>query len=122
MKNKNIYWKVVREEDGKYYSAVVGKDDVTFGLRYRFDRYTVPNIGKIFVFQTRKDARNWIGNSMDYGYRIFKCKVRNPTVAKSSCFTIDSDSLTRFWRTDRLYFYTEPPVATVFVDAAKLIR
>lgn len=67
------YWKVVIDNGcGEYVSSWARNG---YQLRYKIGKWTVPNIGKIFIFETRKQAREYKSRLCEHGARIFKVRA-----------------------------------------------
>lgn len=92
-------------------------------IQYKINKWVTPPIGKIFIFETKKDA---IQFQLFYE-KIYKCVVKNPTKAKyyaQSCMTC----LVDFWKNYNSNKLSEmdgvgkPPKGTIYCDAIKLIE
>jgi hypothetical protein len=66
MKPKNIYWKVVHVNgNNKLVSCIAWY--TRYSLTYELNKITYPEVGKIFVFRTRAQARDFKGKNPDLG-------------------------------------------------------
>lgn len=117
-RRKKYYWKVVWESpQRKFFSC----SDLPpkFVLKYKIGEKTVPKIGKIFIFNTRKNARNYIKfQSCNYVHHFKILKVRTvgtPKIASWRAF-IGNDTILQFWSNKNISL-RETPQGTYFADA-----
>lgn len=111
---KKYYWKVVYPKtfsgETYYFSATtVGK----YKLEYKIGHKTLPKIGQIFVFRTRKDARNFNKT----GLKIMKVKVENPRPLDWRAPI--GDSIDNFWNCQPVPYHNcvSSPPGTYGVDS-----
>ena len=93
MMGEKYYYKVVREERGKYYSYII---DGVFELRYEIGKQTIPKIGKIFIFDTLKDAEKYVEGDSE-AHKILKVRAKNVMgmVLRSN---LGDRNIMRFWK------------------------
>jgi len=114
---QKYYWKVVRKMGKQYYSAVV--NNTTLCLYYQLGFATSPVNGKIFIFRTRQDARNF---RMPPGQKILKVTAKNVTEAPlhipDTC--ISDQFMVNWWKNISQYLGggngQETPRGTLFAD------
>ena len=89
MKQKNIAWKLVRVTSSKRMISSNVNDEKD-QVEYKFGKWTKPNENAInpflFVFDTRKSARNW--KVRNHSERVVKVLVKNLTserIGKRRC-------------------------------------
>ncbi len=125
---KKYYWKVVRY-DGKYYYSVTTNKE--WALNYKIGKKTKPRIGKIFVFDTRENARTFVKNRLIPRYKIFKAEIiGNVYPAKLQCDWWIKASVELFWlwqnsgiSTPPSHIYTSDVYkGTCFADSVKLVE
>jgi len=76
MKPKKFYWKVVRvQQDGRMTSQIAFG---TLQKTYSIGKTTKPDIGKLFIYKTRKAAR--YNNSLNRDQKILKISATGVTV------------------------------------------
>lgn len=123
---QKYYYKVVQKtEDPKVFiSAIISPSSRKFSLKYKMGRWTRPNIGKIFVFDSRKAAVEF--TSGDKHYSVLRCVVKNPQ--KGGYRKIDywdRKGINSFWKGDeekrRMYGYINIS-GTVLADAIRIIK
>ena len=68
MQKEKYYWKVVREINGKFYSVVIHSGK--YSLEYKIGRKIVAPRQGIFVFDTRKLAREFVNDI------LLTCRLR----------------------------------------------
>ena len=85
MKKEKYYWKVVREIDGKYYSAAIyyGK----YCLEYKIGEEIVAPIQGIFIFDTKEDAVKFKNGTP--GFEILKVKSTGEEIATPIFYHIE---------------------------------
>ncbi len=118
MKNKKYYWKVVsRNGISKKYSSIIvyGK----YSVDYEIGKWSRPKIGKIFIFETRAAARNFIRGRYDAS--ILKVEARNPEPPeyKRICARVVNSEIELCWQRfgSTISGAIRPPNFTVFADA-----
>ena len=116
---EKIYYKVVTStlRSARHYPK-------SGAIQYKINEWVTPPIGKIFIFETKKDA---IQFQLFYE-KIYKCVVKNPTKAKyyaQSCMTC----LVDFWKNynkpaelAKMSGISKPPKGTIYCDAVKLLE
>jgi hypothetical protein len=110
MKTQTVYKVVHQNFYMKYVSAITSHNFLT----YEFNKETFPVFGKIFVFDTIENAREFSGKL------IFEGIGTNPTRMKEvAYFTYDAEE---FWKMKRnkkapTVQTKAPPIGTLFVDS-----
>lgn len=101
MKSKKYYWKVVcKVVGGSYYSYSFCKNTHKYCLTYQLNRVTTPKIGKIFVFNTRQQARRFKEYAVNgYPLKIMKVIGTNPKPLSYRA-RINSFSIQCHWNLD----------------------
>jgi len=106
MKTKH-YWKVLRKEGGGYISS----SSVVFGITYKLGKLNVPKMGKIFIFNTRKRARDFKrGSFQERNLEVFKVKANGVTPAPEFIPALSQVNYNRFpewWE----HYATEHPAS-----------
>lgn len=120
------YYKVVRNtEDPKVFvSAIISPSSRKFSLKYKMGRWTRPNIGKIFVFSSRKAAVEFTEGAKSYS--ILRCMVKNPQIGGYRIIDYyDLSRMNSFWKGDkekrRMYGYRNIS-GTVLADAIRILK
>lgn len=129
-KKEKCYWKVVKKTTNgpgnRTFISVNGIVD----LEYTLNKTTVPTIGKIFVFGSRKAARRFLIENNSHKV-ILKCKVTNPVKAmyRMSVNQENMSKLKKFWSMKHLTLsksgdcdITYCPRNTYFVDSCTPIE
>lgn len=119
---RNIVYKVALVKDGKWMSTNAAYLNTRYMipksvlLEYGIGKTTVPNVGKLFVFGTPRDAARFTYSSDTH--KIIKGYAKNPKIAKKrlSLDSFQGDNLNIFWR-DHYINYTFPPDGTFFCDS-----
>lgn len=127
MKEK-FYWKVVKKSTSGLYQSLITSfisndyDNNPFLLYYNIGQITVPRYAnsKIFVFNTRQQARKWIKSDGMINYKILKCRVTNPTlpIKISEC---TKRNMAAFWNGEHC-LDSVPVEGTIFVDSCTPIE
>jgi hypothetical protein len=111
MKKQKYFWKVVQVNvRGEFTSYVLC--DGLYALIYKLNEITHPKIGKIFVFRTRKQARNFKLEAVKG--KILKVEVDPETVCPQKYRSSPKgDVMKRFWNDQFAYAYkSETPEGT----------
>jgi hypothetical protein len=108
--SKQYAWKVISNRSKKRKESFTN----TYGqsVYYHINRWTYPKKGFLsflFVFKTRKDARNFLNLHHRDGY-IYRCQIKNPTTKRRGFSHNGLDMNTDFF-----------PRGTLFVDSVKLL-
>ena len=104
-------YKIVYNKNGRHFSAITEGE---YRLEYKVGETTIPKIGKIFVFNTIEDAKNFgFCNSS----KLFTCEVTNPIRALYRSWSLDFPS---FWNLNK--HTVEVPLGTYYVDSCKLLK
>jgi hypothetical protein len=95
------YYKVVSHYAGSFYSAVFNhSSDAEFRLEYAVGKTTVPNIGRIYIFQDLESAKIFIQMRSDQGRAsyIFEGYATNVGKPKMVSSVLYKAALHRFWK------------------------
>lgn len=136
MKERKYYYKVVKEYENKIYSCVAKGTDCE--VIYKKNKWVKPHIknSKLFVFETRKAARNfkkqmWNNHNK---IKIYKVEIKNPIIIElyGWCNRMDNfrkDVVQKEWKISLNnkkcpdeFVIQILPEKTVFVDEVKLIE
>ena len=126
MKQQKYYWKVCALSClGKYQSSIANISG--YSLEYKMGKTTLPKIGKIFVFNTRKAARLYKKHLLysNSNLIIFKATVENPQVVNvwisSRLHTSDLDV---YWLSRRSIdqAIVPAPMGSYFCDSCTIIE
>ena len=86
MRKYKIAYKVVSSDvDEKVYYSARAEDE--FEEKYMLNRWTIPFVGKLFVFKTIKSAKAWLKHIIPDQYKtftIFRCECDNISKLKSN--------------------------------------
>lgn len=117
------YWKVVRKDGAGGYVSAWAKD--SFELSYEIGYWTQPTIGKIFVFGTRDQARNYLNDRINKDdYRIMKVIAVSPEPCRRREIPmIGQYNFPKFWNNKviNLNDMRPAPQGTFFADEVKPI-
>lgn len=110
-------YKVVRvSKDGKRLSY----GNTPHALEYSQEKWTTPKIGKLFVFDTLENAKNFLTSyhpDSCAGYEIYDCEVKN----EEPCDKLASVSyIVEFWNKSLNYISVRAPRGTYMCDAVRL--
>lgn len=124
----------IKDEEEKIYYKVVNSHNKSARwwprnlsrIHYKINEWITPDIGKIFIFDTLKNAIEF-----HYGFdneKIYKCVVKNPTKAEYYLNNSNS-SIEDFWKNynkptelAKINGVAEPPKGTIYCDAVKLLE
>ena len=71
---ENSYYKVVSINKKKQLVSAITRD---YYIHYKFKKWVKPDIGKIFIFDTLKNAKKFLELNFDKPWRIYKCYAKN---------------------------------------------
>ena len=130
-----MYYKVCREENGKFYSVVRSN----FKLEYGIGKETKPKVGFIFAFdkienakEYRDSLKEYINSSFEKSFKkqvhIFECE--GELADEQPPFIIErgtAEDITKFWEEKWWKYYLFYDVGdkikgTVFLKSIKLIK
>jgi len=119
MKNKKFYWKLVRvDRDISNTKFVSSAANGNLQVVYEIGRTSLPPVGKLFLFKTRADARQYKLFSIN---RILKVKATNVTEIPVGSFfpslTRNSRDVKKFWRQPFIYNGQWLPTGTVLAGS-----
>ena len=86
------YYKVVKEENGRFFSCIARNAEV----EYKIGEWVKSLTGPLFVFDDLKEARSFTGE----GELVFECEVvrpRKPTIILHEC-QISTNFCFFFWK------------------------
>lgn len=119
-----IAWKVVRQiGNTKKYASLYAHE---YSLVYD-NSWTAPKIGKIFVFRTREQARNFIrfrklvSLEVERDIKVKKVLCRNLT-STSTNVAEWVRNIKEFWTEDYECATLPAPTGTMFADAVKIVE
>jgi len=120
------YYKVCWMENGKFYSAVIGRHS-QYRLEYMIGKTTKPKVGAIFAFKSLEMARRFNNAFLKRMGHIFECegtpsKEQPPFILRR----INDERIERFWK-EELWIKDKYNLSVSFHDTAylksvKLIR
>lgn len=113
-----IVYKLCILKKGEYYSFL--KWD-KYLLKYALNKKTIPIVGKIFCYNSIKEARN-VKMSDDYyrdGRIILKCEGKKSKYQRKYiadiCFSNDEE-IANFWQVKKAKHRNHTPLGTIFMD------
>ncbi len=121
MRRKQFYWKVVSVTKGKFYSAMYQYNS-RYGLRYKLNEVTNPIVGKIFVFNNRKNARAFKSDCCDgiIKTKILKCKCDNVVELHRCPVRYNTADVADFWNGHKFLHQIQtfkPPTGTFVTNS-----
>jgi len=106
------------------YKSILG--DGNYDIKYNLNEWTKPTIGKLFVFDSLQDARNF-----PYGTYIFECEIQGtPIRPKKIVHSHYTGGIKQFWNLRQKkkslksleHKLINAPKGTVLVDAVKITK
>ena len=114
-----IGYKVIYGGRGHLESYIINGEYV---VKYEIGKKAYPAIGKLFVFDTLENAREFAGHG------IFKCRFKKSKYQRKYIPTDRrSGAIELFWRNNirslrSQLFFIHPPEGTIFADWVELIE
>lgn len=127
---RKIYYKVVKVAGwdnyiGKYYTSVFTSHE--YFLKYKIGTPIKPKIGKILIFDTEKNARDFMRCLFNKKLVLFKCKAKKVKKQKEVSMKMRSTNIYKFWmenwsRKTFPFLYMPTPTGTLSASEITLLE